>query len=75
MTQPAPIQADMPSAARVLRLLHLEDNDLDHELIAESLRADLDWEMDVRRAEDEGGGAGASTGRAARSNTFIPTDA
>lgn len=53
MTQPAPIQADMPSVARVLRLLHLEDNDLDHELITESLRADLDWEMDVRRAEDE----------------------
>ncbi|MDO4263534.1 MAG: response regulator, partial [Deinococcus sp.] len=40
---------------RVLRLLHLEDNDLDHELVTESLRADLPWQLEVRRAEDEPG--------------------
>ncbi|ADY26213.1 response regulator receiver sensor signal transduction histidine kinase [Deinococcus proteolyticus MRP] len=38
---------------RVLRLLHLEDNDLDHELVIESLRTDLPWQLEVRRAEDE----------------------
>lgn len=38
---------------RVLRLLHLEDNDLDHELVVLSLEGELPWTLEVRRAEDE----------------------
>ncbi|MFC6617529.1 hybrid sensor histidine kinase/response regulator [Deinococcus radiophilus] len=45
----------MTEPVRVLRLLHLEDNDLDHELVVESLRGDLPWNLEVRRAEDEDG--------------------
>ncbi|WP_051363450.1 hybrid sensor histidine kinase/response regulator [Deinococcus murrayi] len=44
----------LPEPGQPLRLLHLEDNELDHELVLMHLE-DLPWPVDVLRVEDEAG--------------------
>lgn len=44
----------LPEPGQPLRLLHLEDNELDHELVVMHL-SDLPWPVDVVRVEDEVG--------------------
>ncbi|WP_322618445.1 hybrid sensor histidine kinase/response regulator [Deinococcus terrestris] len=48
----------LPEPGQPLRLLHLEDNELDHELVVMHL-SDLPWPVDVLRVEDEAGFVGA----------------
>ncbi|WP_051935389.1 hybrid sensor histidine kinase/response regulator [Deinococcus sp. YIM 77859] len=45
----------MPEPGQPLRVLHLEDNELDHELVVMSLDGELPWPLDIRRVEDEAG--------------------
>lgn len=42
-----------PQPGETLRVLHLEDSELDHELVSIHLEADLPWTIDLQRAEDE----------------------
>ncbi|GAA5512092.1 adaptive-response sensory-kinase SasA [Deinococcus carri] len=49
---PAPDHA-LPEAGQPLRILHLEDNELDHELIAMSLDGELPWPVEIERVEAE----------------------
>ncbi|MEF2277979.1 hybrid sensor histidine kinase/response regulator [Deinococcus sp. YIM 134068] len=43
----------LPEPGGTLRLLHLEDNELDHELVALHLESDLAWSVQITRVEDE----------------------
>ncbi|EYB66719.1 response regulator receiver sensor signal transduction histidine kinase [Deinococcus phoenicis] len=45
----------LPEAGQPLRVLHLEDNELDHELVALSLDGELPWPVEIERVEDEAG--------------------
>ncbi|BDP41755.1 hybrid sensor histidine kinase/response regulator [Deinococcus aetherius] len=45
----------LPVPGQPLRLLHLEDNELDHELVILHLEGDLPWPVEVERVEDEPG--------------------
>lgn len=42
-----------PQPGETLRVLHLEDNELDHELVSIHLETDLPWPIDLHRVEDE----------------------
>ncbi|GMA14930.1 hybrid sensor histidine kinase/response regulator [Deinococcus metallilatus] len=53
MTAPGPTDHALPEAGQPLRILHLEDNELDHELVALSLDGDLPWPVEIERVEDE----------------------
>ncbi|WP_229780820.1 hybrid sensor histidine kinase/response regulator [Deinococcus malanensis] len=44
-----------PGPGETLRILHLEDSELDHELVVLNLDGDLPWTVDVTRVEDEAG--------------------
>ncbi|MDV6373020.1 hybrid sensor histidine kinase/response regulator [Deinococcus sp. ZS9-10] len=58
----APIPVSIPSRAyrfpgpgEALNVLHLEDSELDHELVVMHLDGELPWQLWVRRVEDEAG--------------------
>ncbi|MFC4425421.1 hybrid sensor histidine kinase/response regulator [Deinococcus navajonensis] len=44
-----------PGEGEALRILHLEDSELDHELVVLNLDGELPWPIDVTRVEDEVG--------------------
>ena len=44
-----------PRAGEALRIVHLEDNELDHELVLFHLEGELSWQVQVSRVEDEAG--------------------
>ncbi|ACO45972.1 ATP-binding protein [Deinococcus deserti] len=44
-----------PGPGETLRILHLEDSELDHELVVLNLAGDLPWTVEVTRVEDEAG--------------------
>ncbi|WP_234009179.1 hybrid sensor histidine kinase/response regulator [Deinococcus sp. NW-56] len=44
----------LPEPGQTLRILHLEDNELDHELVTMHL-GDLPWPVETERVEDEAG--------------------
>lgn len=45
----------LPAENEPLRILHLEDSELDHELVSITLEGDLEREVEIVRAEDEPG--------------------
>lgn len=45
----------LPEPGQPLRVLHLEDNELDHELVALHLDGELPWPVEIERVEDEEG--------------------
>lgn len=45
----------LPAAGATLQILHLEDSELDHELVAINLKSDLPWSVEIVRVEDEPG--------------------
>lgn len=47
--------AALPQPGEPLRLLHLEDSELDHELVAMALEGELPWPVEIERVEDEEG--------------------
>ncbi|SMB91977.1 hybrid sensor histidine kinase/response regulator [Deinococcus hopiensis] len=53
----------LPQEGQTLHILHLEDNELDHELVALSLDGELPWPVEIERAEDEAGFLNALTAR------------
>jgi two-component system OmpR family sensor kinase len=58
----SPADRALPEAGHPLRVLHLEDNELDHELVAMHL-SDLPWPLEIARVEDEAGFVAALEGR------------
>ncbi|WP_165953226.1 hybrid sensor histidine kinase/response regulator [Deinococcus sp. S9] len=50
MTSP---QRALPEEGQPLRILHLEDNELDHELVTLNLEGELPWPLEIERVEDE----------------------
>lgn len=52
MTVPRPAPA-LPEDGEPLRILHLEDNELDHELVTLNLEGELPWELHIQRVENE----------------------
>ncbi|CAM3716536.1 hybrid sensor histidine kinase/response regulator [Deinococcus saxicola] len=44
-----------PGPGEALNVLHLEDSELDHELVVMHLDGELLWQLQVRRVEDEAG--------------------
>ncbi|OLV18383.1 hybrid sensor histidine kinase/response regulator [Deinococcus marmoris] len=44
-----------PGPGEALNVLHLEDSELDHELVVMHLDGELPWQLRVRRVEDEAG--------------------
>ncbi len=44
-----------PDPGEALNVLHLEDSELDHELVVMHLDGELPWQLRVRRVEDEAG--------------------
>lgn len=53
MTLPIPALRAMPARGDILHILHLEDSELDHELVAMNLADDLPWTVRLERVEDE----------------------
>jgi signal transduction histidine kinase len=54
--RPAPVHDyRIPEADEALNVLHLEDSELDHELVLMHLEGELPWPLKVRRVEDEAG--------------------
>ncbi len=49
----------LPAPGEKIRILHLEDSELDHELVVLNLESDLPWEAEITRVEDEQGFLGA----------------
>lgn len=45
----------VPTPGEALRVVHLEDNELDHELIVLHLEGEVPWDLDIVRVEDEAG--------------------
>lgn len=45
--------ASLPAETEALRILHLEDSELDHELVVMNLEGELPWATDFRRTENE----------------------
>lgn len=45
----------LPAEGETVRILHLEDSELDHELVVMHLESDLPWNMNIQRVEDEEG--------------------
>ncbi|MBZ9713029.1 hybrid sensor histidine kinase/response regulator [Deinococcus multiflagellatus] len=50
---------ELPGASGVLCILHLEDNELDHELVTMHVEGELPWPVQITRVEDEAGFLGA----------------
>lgn len=53
MTHPA--TQGVPGEGEALRILHLEDSELDHELVTMHVETDLPWSVEITRVEDEPG--------------------
>lgn len=53
MTHPA--TQGVPGEGEALRILHLEDSELDHELVTMHVETDLPWSVEITRVEDEAG--------------------
>lgn len=47
------LQRALPEEGQPLRILHLEDNELDHELVTFYLDGELPWPLAIERVEDE----------------------
>ena len=45
----------VPEHGEALRILHLEDSELDHELVTMHIDTDLPWPVEITRVEDEQG--------------------
>lgn len=45
----------LPAEGEPISILHLEDSDLDHELVVINLETDLPWKVNITRVEDEEG--------------------
>lgn len=43
----------LPGSGEPLRVLHLEDSELDHELVTMHVETELPWPVDFTRVEDE----------------------
>lgn len=43
----------LPAPGESIQILHLEDSELDHELVVMHLETDLTWPIEVQRVEDE----------------------
>ncbi|MBB5232762.1 hybrid sensor histidine kinase/response regulator [Deinococcus budaensis] len=54
LSQQALSERALPEPGEALRILHLEDNELDHELVAMHL-GELPWPIEIERVEDEPG--------------------
>ncbi|GGK87417.1 hybrid sensor histidine kinase/response regulator [Deinococcus radiotolerans] len=51
----------LPASGDPLRLLHLEDSELDHELVTMHVEEELPWPVSITRVEDEAGFLAALT--------------
>lgn len=50
---PAAQWEGVPGKHDALRILHLEDSELDHELVTMNIEGELPWDLEIERVEDE----------------------